>query len=124
MDCIEHFKGMQNCFREFPEVYGAELDDEEEEGNAADGGLAAEGEAVTVTARSAAEPIPAAATSAAPESHTPPAAPSAGSDETERTERAKAAKEQVERDHAGPMSESDELVPKAAHDATSANVGK
>lgn len=29
MDCIEHFKGMQNCFREHPDVYGAELDDDE-----------------------------------------------------------------------------------------------
>lgn len=29
MDCIEHFKAMQNCFREHPDIYGAELDDDE-----------------------------------------------------------------------------------------------
>ncbi|KAF1836454.1 hypothetical protein BDW02DRAFT_567043 [Decorospora gaudefroyi] len=26
MDCIDKFKDMQNCFREYPEVYGSELD--------------------------------------------------------------------------------------------------
>jgi mitochondrial intermembrane space import and assembly protein 40 len=31
MDCIEKFKGMQTCFRKYPEIYGAELDDEEED---------------------------------------------------------------------------------------------
>ncbi|KAK5175528.1 Oxidoreductase [Saxophila tyrrhenica] len=29
VDCIENFKGMQNCFREHPDVYGAELEDDE-----------------------------------------------------------------------------------------------
>ncbi|KXT13742.1 hypothetical protein AC579_10086 [Pseudocercospora musae] len=29
VDCIEQFKTMQNCFRDHPDVYGAELDDEE-----------------------------------------------------------------------------------------------
>lgn len=29
IDCIEHFKTMQNCFREHPDIYGAELDDED-----------------------------------------------------------------------------------------------
>ena len=31
MDCIEHFKAMQGCFREHPEIYGAELEEEEKE---------------------------------------------------------------------------------------------
>ncbi|KAK5112205.1 hypothetical protein LTR62_004366 [Meristemomyces frigidus] len=31
VDCIEHFKTMQNCFREHPEEYGSELDDEDGE---------------------------------------------------------------------------------------------
>ena len=30
VDCIEHFKTMQNCFRDHPDVYGAELEDDEE----------------------------------------------------------------------------------------------
>ncbi|KAI9737823.1 MAG: Oxidoreductase [Cirrosporium novae-zelandiae] len=33
MDCIEHFKGMQDCFRQHPDVYGEELaEDGDEEG--------------------------------------------------------------------------------------------
>jgi mitochondrial intermembrane space import and assembly protein 40 len=31
VDCIEKFKGMQDCFRKYPEVYGDELEDEEED---------------------------------------------------------------------------------------------
>lgn len=31
VDCIEHFKTMQNCFREHPDIYGAELDDDDEQ---------------------------------------------------------------------------------------------
>ncbi|KAK3706376.1 Oxidoreductase [Vermiconidia calcicola] len=29
VDCIEHFKTMQNCFREHPDVYGSELEDDD-----------------------------------------------------------------------------------------------
>jgi mitochondrial intermembrane space import and assembly protein 40 len=29
VDCIENFKAMQNCFREHPDVYGSELEDDE-----------------------------------------------------------------------------------------------
>jgi len=39
VECIEHFKTMQNCFRDHPEIYGSELDDEE-----VDAQLAAEGQ--------------------------------------------------------------------------------
>ncbi|KFX89495.1 hypothetical protein V490_06981 [Pseudogymnoascus sp. VKM F-3557] len=31
MECIEKFKGMQDCFRAHPDMYGAELEDDEEE---------------------------------------------------------------------------------------------
>ncbi|WYZ44728.1 hypothetical protein EsH8_VIII_000044 [Colletotrichum jinshuiense] len=30
MDCIEKFQGMQECFRKYPEIYGAELADDDE----------------------------------------------------------------------------------------------
>lgn len=30
MDCIDKFKSMQDCFRRFPDVYGAELEDDED----------------------------------------------------------------------------------------------
>lgn len=49
VDCIEHFKTMQNCFREHPEIYGAELDEDED--GAAEG---VEGEAAPI----ASEPAP------------------------------------------------------------------
>lgn len=29
MDCIDKFKGMQDCFRQYPEIYGSEIDPEE-----------------------------------------------------------------------------------------------
>ncbi|KAL4892461.1 hypothetical protein BDV59DRAFT_179999 [Aspergillus ambiguus] len=38
MDCIEKFKGMQDCFRQYPDVYGAELEDDEDASPAAEGG--------------------------------------------------------------------------------------
>jgi len=36
VDCIENFKAMQNCFREHPDIYGAELDDDEGSAEAGD----------------------------------------------------------------------------------------
>ena len=32
MDCIEKFQGMQECFKEHPDVYKGELDEEDDEG--------------------------------------------------------------------------------------------
>ncbi|KAI1340220.1 hypothetical protein F5Y15DRAFT_415108 [Xylariaceae sp. FL0016] len=29
MDCIDKFQGMQDCFRQHPDIYGSEIDDEE-----------------------------------------------------------------------------------------------
>ncbi|KAG9124808.1 Oxidoreductase [Ceratobasidium sp. 392] len=31
VDCVEKFKAMQDCFREHPDVYGEEIDDEDED---------------------------------------------------------------------------------------------
>ncbi|KIM75097.1 hypothetical protein PILCRDRAFT_79377, partial [Piloderma croceum F 1598] len=37
IDCVEKFKGMQDCFREHPDVYAEEImDDDEDESNAPD----------------------------------------------------------------------------------------
>lgn len=101
---------MQNCFREHPDVYGAELEDDvEAEAKEQDG------------ASQSGEP------EQSPQPKQPKANPQAekvadsGSDNAEaikgKRERSNAATEQVNRDH-GIMSESDSLVPKAAHDAT------
>lgn len=29
MDCIDKFKGMQDCFRQYPEIYGSEIDNDD-----------------------------------------------------------------------------------------------
>ena len=111
---------MQDCFREHPDIYGAELEDDDES------------QPDDQAALSPADPaIPESATSAVPDSQPPPPPPSSttnpwtsrpatGSD----TDRARAAKQQVERDHGEPTSESEEVVPKAAHDATAASAAK
>lgn len=42
MDCIERFKGMQDCFQKYPEIYKGELEDDEENAQALDEGLEGE----------------------------------------------------------------------------------
>ncbi|KAL8917999.1 MAG: hypothetical protein Q9172_005590 [Xanthocarpia lactea] len=134
MDCIEHFKSMQDCFRQYPEVYGGELEEDEVENEIQ--GQQAEKEGLGMPLhQSQATAGPSASvsstTSAAP---TTPEGQSTeeghvvnrkqvDQSEAGKRERAKEATRQVHKDHA-PLSESDELVPKASHDATSANDGK
>lgn len=94
VDCIEHFKTMQDCFREHPEIYGAELDDEEvaevqAEENRAQAALAQREE----TSKEGSEPAA----------------------QNEEGQRAQAAREQFQKT-AEPVSESEEVVPKAWHD--------
>ncbi|KAF3048406.1 Oxidoreductase [Didymella heteroderae] len=31
MDCIDKFKDMQNCFRQYPEIYGSEIDNDDDD---------------------------------------------------------------------------------------------
>lgn len=115
VDCIEHFKAMQDCFREHPDIYGAELDDVD-----ADEMPPAEGEPVPATPRDAAVVAP-------HEGGEKVSRPSATSAEAQaKTERAVAAGQQVKRDHGARegMSESEEAVPKAWHDTTDANTAK
>ncbi|CAK7265685.1 Oxidoreductase [Sporothrix epigloea] len=38
MDCIEKFQHMQDCFRQYPEIYAAELSDDEQENESAEPG--------------------------------------------------------------------------------------
>lgn len=51
MDCIDKFKDMQNCFRQYPEIYGNEIDADDEDDMTAD--AAAD---VSTPAGSASEP--------------------------------------------------------------------
>lgn len=121
---------MQDCFREHPDIYGAELDDDDEapeDGNecpapapvSVEGGevpaaaLSTEGTAAPSTVEGGEVPAAALSTAATPASgstlHSTPSA----SSETRG--------EGIQR---GPADEGSVLVPKAAHDATDANVGK
>lgn len=117
---------MQDCFRQNPEIYGSEL----EEDDGAEDGAPSPSPSPAPLPDSEIGSIPAAATSAVPESQTPPSSSSSSSDPATSglgksdTERARAVKRQVERDHGEPTSESGGLVPKAAHDATGAAAGK
>ena len=178
MDCIERFKGMQDCFRKHPDEYGSELEDDEdgemgdierigELGEGGDGqeeavGMAREGmdkvsegsstvkERVREVAeigvqkigettgsikegvKSLAEDVGLTeksgqpATSTGQSAATTPAVKDLHQEGTltqSKSRKAQAATKQVARDHK-PQSESDELVPKAAHDATDAQVRK
>ncbi|KAI9715587.1 MAG: hypothetical protein M1812_005891 [Candelaria pacifica] len=140
MDCIEHFKTMQGCFREHPDIYGGELDEDEEgqpEESTADVGDAEPGSAPALP------PLAAQPQNISPQSSHPEGAPPASthleatptsfsvnsnkerfsaSDDAAK-ERVKKASKQVKEEHP-PMDESNELVPKAAHDARSTNSGK
>lgn len=149
MDCIDKFQGMQNCFKEHPEHYKGEIEDEE----AAEAGLALEKEELdkelaekraqaefqqqskdTAATASSAKQSPREKTPTSsmaqskddpqPEAKTTSHTPSGFSSQKEsehgapsRTIRQPQPKETSS--EAQPESES--LVPKAAHDATSAS---
>ncbi|KAI4257878.1 MAG: hypothetical protein LQ352_001464 [Teloschistes flavicans] len=127
MDCIDRFKGMQDCFRQYPEIYGGELEEAEVERELAEQEAKddeREKEKMEMPVHKS-QPPPdvdlglgqkaASFSTSAPlpdESSIPPPP-------VLTTARAKEAKSQVEKDHSAPLSETDELIPKAAHDATS-----
>lgn len=132
MDCIEHFKTMQGCFREHPDVYGGELEEDEVEEGVREQQAAGAGEEARVGEEprmSLAEGVEKAtsATSVTTEAERVQrrdAGEEEDQSEAAKTARAKEAKEQVQQDHKEPLSEADELVPKASHDARTANEGK
>ncbi|KAI9692738.1 MAG: Oxidoreductase [Bogoriella megaspora] len=134
MDCIDRFKNMQDCFREHPDVYGAELADEDEEE-----------EISAITPGETGAPIGATpivsskddgASTQPPPSLTPPERPAEKvafqkpetpappqNEIQEKKSRAKAATQQVRREN--PVtSETEEAVPKAWHDSTPSSTEK
>lgn len=108
---------MQTCFREYPDIYGSELEGEDDGDD--DSPL---DEASPPPIEPTEGSLPAAATSATPEPQSPPSrSPNQSSSDasTSDAERARAATQQVERDHGDAADGSDAMrVPKAAHDAT------
>ncbi|KAL8656074.1 MAG: hypothetical protein Q9226_002794 [Calogaya cf. arnoldii] len=128
MDCIEHFKGMQNCFRDYPDIYGGELEEDEVEKEIEGQEGKKEGLEMAVHQSQAAAGPGAGTTNAIPkdsladEGHLKARESEDQSEEAKR-KRAKEATAQVQKEHP-PLDESDQLVPKASHDATTANDGK
>lgn len=100
VDCIEHFKTMQNCFREHPDIYGSELDEEE-----VDAAIAEE-QQQRAPATSQAQP----ASSAQAASH---------ETEQRRTTEDASAATQRSPTQSSPLDEADQAVPKAWHDGRS-----
>ena len=133
---------MQDCFRDHPDVYGAELEDDDQDIQEEDAATPSDapseasqptqpspppapesgaGQTPTAPPTKSTSSKPA-SSSAPPPSHASAESPSP-SEERGRTERAKAATRQVKEEHE-PQSESDEVVPKAMFDATASNEGK
>ncbi|KAA6407316.1 MAG: hypothetical protein FRX48_08864 [Lasallia pustulata] len=144
MDCIDKFKGMQDCFRDHPDLYGGELEDDDPEAQEEDAGAATPSVAPSEPSQTIQpSPSPAPGSGAGQTPTTPLAKPTSSAsisssapppshasaehpspeEEKGRTERAKAATRQVKEEHE-PQSESDGMVPKAMFDATASNVGK
>lgn len=123
-------RSMQDCFRAHPDIYGAELEDDEEgfQERPGDGGAkapvaASSDEASplpTPVSQTEQPPVPTAKREEpAPATKREEPAPAAKREDpspSSKTEKAKAATEQVKKDHT-PTSESEHLVPRAAHDA-------
>jgi len=114
VECIEKFKGMQDCFRQHPEMYGSELEDDEDE---------VEEE---IRARQSAKDEDAAAATATPKESTE-SGPKPATEATPEPTEIKKSVEESHRDSSATTLESaqkggdegGELLPKAAHDATS-----
>ncbi|KAI9825513.1 MAG: hypothetical protein M1819_000505 [Sarea resinae] len=130
MDCIDKFKGMQDCFRLHPDVYGSELEDDEEYEDDADQVESPELGAATSSPSSSSPPSSPSTASTPPPTHGEKVThvrsnhtPAPAEEVSAKRDRANAASRQVKEEHA-PLDESDELVPKAAHDSRSMNDGK
>ncbi|PYH48786.1 coiled-coil-helix-coiled-coil-helix domain-containing protein [Aspergillus saccharolyticus JOP 1030-1] len=101
IDCIDKFQAMQNCFRQYPEVYGAELEDDE---------APAEGQAASAPATGDEQPVSAAqidASSTSDEKH-------ARAHEVNAATKSQLAEK-------GELAESEELVPKEWHNTEAKN---
>ena len=128
---------MQNCFREYPEIYGAEIDNEDEEDMSAEGAAAVPAAAQPDSAPyedhpKAKEERAQKATEQVKQQHGDAAkhsdegiAPTPahidsnnGGEKTHESARAK--HEQVKKEYS-PLAESGEVIPKAAYDQTAAN---
>lgn len=102
-------RNMQNCFREHPDIYGAELDDDETE-------AALEREQSGSEAHNASDADSTPSSPAASKGEKVADGPDHPAEVQGKRQRSQAATEQVKAQHGEPTSESDEVVPKAWHD--------
>lgn len=134
MECIDKFKGMQNCFRAHPEVYGAELEDDEEEVEeelrareelkARESVESKESDKETQKAEPEAKSPPVTqpktpsneSSNPSTPAPTPTPAPSKSPDH-----KPEIALSNIEKERNNPSNEGGQLVPKAAFDATDKN---
>ncbi|KAL2352501.1 intermembrane space protein [Cryomyces antarcticus] len=121
IDCIDRFKGMQDCFRQHPEIYGAELADDDDDDDVTAGDDATP--AVADQSKPTSSEPPSLADTSSPHGrgekvadvkphHEPDPEPVVQG----KIERAESATKQVAQDHGEPTSESDSMVPKSWHD--------
>nr|POF02092.1 mitochondrial intermembrane space import and assembly protein 40 [Quercus suber] len=113
VDCIEHFKTMQNCFREHPEIYGSELDEDEVEGQL-------DGQGAGSELRGESEPAPAPVSSSiqsTERSSDKNAPPGESHHLTAQKENRYESAKQAGKGDGETASEPDTAVPRAAHDA-------
>ncbi|OCL13042.1 hypothetical protein AOQ84DRAFT_352202 [Glonium stellatum] len=117
MDCIDKFKGMQDCFRQHPDIYGAELDDGDDmtvdERSNSTGPETVAASSPEIPLRSdASSPIMRAEKVA---DDKPQYEPSPERELQAKRKQAQAATGHVKREHE-PQSESNEVIPRAWHD--------
>ncbi|KAF1913055.1 hypothetical protein BDU57DRAFT_521739 [Ampelomyces quisqualis] len=130
MDCIDKFKDMQNCFREYPEVYGSEIegDDADEDAPSPSDSTAYSDSTSTVpSSQLKSEPRSNTGTDAQEKGKLSGERDSTPSSSTNASENAKLKGEHLglvpdtykpdAKSDSEPVSESEKLVPKAAHDA-------
>lgn len=119
----QHPRDMQNCFRQYPEIYGSEIDNDDDDDDADDMTAAA----ADASTPSASTPQPTTATESAPkQTKTKSVAPApSGPHSAEKVaenrrelglvpENYRPEEKEVKKQE--PVSESEGLVPKAAHD--------
>ncbi|KAK3709360.1 Oxidoreductase [Vermiconidia calcicola] len=114
VDCIEHFKTMQNCFREHPDVYGSELEDDDAPADGPEGqSLPASSETATAGQDDGVStPL-----SAGEKAERRPQAESDGKPAI-ALDRAPAQGSATDKDRVAQSDEADDaLMPKASHDA-------
>ncbi|KAB8336686.1 hypothetical protein FH972_020997 [Carpinus fangiana] len=122
IDCIDRFKGMQDCFRLHPDIYGAELTDDEDPSLDAEipdaPGSAPSSSSSSVSQDAASTPLAATSTERA----APPPVSSSNSTSSQRESRSTAQTTKNRSKEEETRIES--AIPKEARDATSMNKGK